>query len=203
VVFDSLANNLTPGDTNGTWDIFLHELDFTSPGAARALPNTGFAPNQITILPHQMVPYTDLGNLWLEVPKLGLQMPIVGIPQTDNEWDVSWLGANAGWLEGSAFPSWTGNSVLTGHVWNASNSAGPFLYLNTLWWGDKVIVHVYGQQSIYEVRSVRKVTPTNVSAALKHEDLPWLTLISCKGYEENSNSYRYRIIVRAVLIEVK
>jgi LPXTG-site transpeptidase (sortase) family protein len=172
-------------------------------GRMNALPGTGFAPNRVTSLAPQTISYTDLGSLWLEIPRLGVKMPIVGVPKTKNEWNVSWLGKNAGWLEGSAYPSWKGNSVITGHVWNADNSAGPFVYLNTLWWGDKIIVHLAGQQYIYEVRSVKQVAPTDVSAMLKHEELPWLTLISCKSYDEATDSYRYRIVVRAVLVEVK
>jgi LPXTG-site transpeptidase (sortase) family protein len=171
--------------------------------AGRRVPNTGFAPGRVTLLAPQTASYADLGDLWLEVPKLGVKMSIVGVPKKDNEWDVSWLGRNAGWLEGSAFPSWNGNSVLTGHVWNADNSAGPFRYLNTLWWGDKVIVHLSGHKYIYEVRAVKQVASTNVSAMMKHEELPWLTLVTCKGYDEEKDEYRDRILVRAVLIEVK
>jgi LPXTG-site transpeptidase (sortase) family protein len=176
--------------------------DLTS---ARRSPQTGFAPGVVTVLPPQPAEaaYADLGDLWLEVPKLGLKMPIVGVPLSGEEWNVSWLGKNAGWLEGSAYPSWAGNSVLTGHVWNADNSAGPFRYLNTLWWGDRIIVHLAGQQYIYEVRAVKQVKPTDIDAMLKHEDLSWLTLVTCKGYDEETDSYRYRILVRAVLIEVK
>jgi LPXTG-site transpeptidase (sortase) family protein len=170
---------------------------------AGSLPGTGFAPGQVTLLPPQTVSYSDLGDLWLEIPKLGVKMSIVGVPKTNDGWDVSWLGKNAGWLEGSAYPSWNGNSVLTGHVWNADNSAGPFRYLNTLWWGDKIIVHVSGQQYIYEVRAVKEVAPTNINAMMKHEELPWLTLVSCKGYVESTSEYRSRVLVRAVLIEVK
>jgi LPXTG-site transpeptidase (sortase) family protein len=172
-------------------------------GNRSKLPSTGFPPNRVTLLPPQTVPYADLGDLWLEVPKLGLKMPIVGVPKKNEEWNVSWLGKNAGWLEGSAYPSWNGNSVLTGHVWNADNSAGPFVYLNTLWWGDKVIVHISGQQYIYEIRSVKQVAPTDVSAMMKHEELPWLTLVSCKGYNEKTGKYSYRVLVRAVLVDVK
>lgn len=159
----------------------------------------------MTVLPVQPADkaYTAMGDLWLEIPKLGVQMNIVGVPQADGEWDVSWLGSDAGWLEGSAFPSWAGNSVLTGHVWNADNTAGPFRNINTLWWGDKVIVHAWGQQYVYEVRSVRLVSPGNTASITKHEELPWLTLVTCKGYDEASNSYQYRVVVRAVQVEIK
>ena len=48
-----------------------------------------------------------------------VQMPIVGVPQVDYNWDVSWLGNQADWLSGTAFPTWANNSVLTGHVVDA------------------------------------------------------------------------------------
>ena len=171
--------------------------------AAAVLPATGFAPDRVTVLPPQTMSYADLGDLWLEIPKLGVQMAIVGVPQADGKWDVSWLGNDAGWLNGSAFPTWAGNSVLTGHVWNADNTAGPFAYLNQLWYGDKVIVHAWGGQYVYEVRGVQQVGPGSTAAMMKHEELPWVTLVTCRGYDEASNSYKYRVLVRAVLVEVK
>jgi hypothetical protein len=30
-----------------------------------------------------------------------------------------------------------------------------------------------------------------------------MSLVTCRGYDEASNSYRYRVLVRAVLVEVK
>jgi hypothetical protein len=38
---------------------------------------------------------------------------------------------------------------------------------------------------------------------MKHEELPWVTLVTCRGFDAASGSYRYRVLVRAVLIEVK
>jgi LPXTG-site transpeptidase (sortase) family protein len=58
-------------------------------------------------------------------------------------------------------------------------------------------------QYIYEVRSMKQVAPTDIDAMMKHEELPWLTLVTCRGYDAATNSYRYRVIVRAVLVEVK
>jgi LPXTG-site transpeptidase (sortase) family protein len=170
-----------------------------------SLPSTGFAPNRITALPVQPadMAYKAMGDLWLEIPKLGVQMNILGIPPVNGGWDVSWLGSNAGWLQGSAFPTWAGNSVLTGHVWNANNTAGPFSGINGLWWGDKIVVHAWGAQYVYQVRSVSLVGPGNTTAMMKHEELPWVTLVTCRGYDQASDSYKYRILVRAVLMEVK
>ena len=170
------------------------------------LPATGFAPGVITRLPAQPAAkaYSGLGDLWLEIPKLGVQMSIVGVPQAaDGSWDVSWLGNNAGWLNGSAYPTWKGNSVITGHVWNANNTPGPFRYINTLFWGDKIIVHAGGAQYVYEVRSVMQVSSGNTAAMLKHETLPWVTLVTCRDYNQTTGTYKYRVLVRAVLVDVK
>ena len=182
-------------------------ITFTvSPHLPSTLPATGFAPGRVAALPIQPAAkaYNSLGDLWLEIPRLGVQIPIVGVPQSqDGTWDVSWLGNQAGWLNGTAFPTWKGNSVLTGHVYDAYGRPGPFMHLNSLWWGDKVIIHAGGTQYVYEVREVTQVSPEAISSAIKHEELPWLTLITCRGYDEASNSYRYRVVARAVLIEVK
>ncbi len=71
------------------------------------LPKTGFAPSVITWLPAQAEAsiYKDLGDLWLEIPKINLKLPIVGVPLSDDGWDLTWLGNSAGWLTGTAYPS--------------------------------------------------------------------------------------------------
>jgi LPXTG-site transpeptidase (sortase) family protein len=140
-------------------------------------------------------------SLTLEIPSLGVNIPIVGVPLRNGEWDVSWLGRQAGWLEGSAFPSWNGNSVLTSHVYLPNGFPGPFVNLNTLKYGDQVIVHAFGQKYTFEVRTNAIVEPNDTSA-LKHEDKPWLTLVTCKEYDEKTNTYRKRVVVRAVLVSV-
>jgi LPXTG-site transpeptidase (sortase) family protein len=197
-ILDPVGNEL-----NGGADSVII-FTVTTPAPA-VVPATGFPVGRETRLPVQPadMAYADLGDLWLEIPQLGVKMPIVGVPQANGTWDVSWLGKNAGWLNGSAFPTWNGNSVLTGHVWNADNSAGPFARLNTLWWGDRIIVHAEGGEYVYEVRSVQQISPGNTAAMLKHEDLQWLTLVTCRAYDQASNTYKYRLLVRAVLIEVK
>jgi LPXTG-site transpeptidase (sortase) family protein len=145
-----------------------------------------------------------MGELSLIIPTLGIQAPIVGVPLDGTDWDITWLGKDAGWLESSAFPSWNGNSVLTGHVYNADGTPGIFVDLGNLIWGDRITIKLQGQSYIFEVREVRKkVDPSNLEAVMAHQETPWLTLITCQGYDASSNTYRWRIMVRAVLIKVK
>jgi LPXTG-site transpeptidase (sortase) family protein len=193
----------TPGDT--PVDTPTPKLTKTPKTTPAVLPDTGFTPHRVTVLSAQpaLKAYADLGDLWLDIPSLNVQIPIVGVPQADGEWDVSWLGNQAGWLDGTTFPTWAGNSVLTGHVYDANGKPGPFVQLKELTWGDKVIIHAWGAQYVYEVQEVTIVAKGATSSVIKHEELPWVTLITCSGYDEASNSYKYRVAVRAVMVEIK
>jgi LPXTG-site transpeptidase (sortase) family protein len=171
--------------------------------APRILPGTGFAPDVVTSLPSQPAAFTYAAtDIWLEIPSQKVKMPIVGVPYVDGKWDVSWLGTNAGWLNGTSFPTWSGNSVLTGHVGLASGKPGPFANLGSLSYGDQIIIHADGQKYIYEVHTNKQVTPSSVSSALKHEESSWVTLVTCKFYNERTREYSHRIVVRAVLLKI-
>ncbi|HCK65902.1 MAG TPA: hypothetical protein DHW49_06530 [Anaerolineae bacterium] len=167
------------------------------------IPVTGFAPHVTTVLPEQPSEkeYADT-SVWLEIPSLNISIPVTGVPIVDGEWDVSWLSQQAGWLEGTAFPSWQGNSALTGHVTLADGTAGPFATLNQLSWGDEIIVYAYGTKYTYEVRQNRTISPYNTSV-LQHEDDAWLTLLTCKNYNETTDTYSSRVAVRAVLVKTE
>ena len=167
-----------------------------------SLPGTGFAPNVVTDLGDKpSVEYTQTDGVTVEIPTLGINIPIVGVPLTDGGWDVSWLGNQAGWLAGSAFPSWNGNSVLTGHVYDSNGLPGPFVNLSQLKYGDKVVIHAYGQKYTFEVRANALVEPSE-TWIFNHEERAWLTLVTCKEYDEKMNMYKKRVVVRAVLVNV-
>jgi len=165
------------------------------------LPATGFAAGQITKVPDQHVPYQGT-DVTLSIPKLGISIPVVGIPYDDNSWNTDWLSNQAGWLNGTAFPGWQGNAVLAAHNYLADGTAGPFIGLERLQWGDIIEVTAFGSTSVYEVRDVKKVKPDDLSV-LSHQDEPWLTLVTCKSFSEKTQKYRWRIIVQAVLVDVK
>ncbi len=171
--------------------------DFTVQAAASSLPTTGFRHGKVTTLPHQPTAkaYTETAMM-LEVPK-------IGVPQTANGWDVTWLGNSAGYLAGSAFPTWAGNTVITGHVWDAYNQPGIFSELKTLSYGDQVQIRAWGLTYTYEVRESKLVTKKNVNAAFQSEEYDWLTLVTCEFYNPFTGDYLFRRAVRAVLVSVK
>jgi len=168
------------------------------------LPATGYAPGMLHTLPPQPAEkaYTAYDGFHLEIPRLGVELPIAGVPLTGDGWDVSWLGNQAGYLEGTAFPTWAGNTAITAHVWDANNQPGPFVNLHTLKHGDEVIIHAWGFRHIYEVRSIEQCRPDDLRA-LPHEEYDVLSLITCKGYDESEGEYDWRLVVRAVLVRVE
>ncbi len=168
------------------------------------LPATGFPMDEVTRLPLQSADkaYASYPDLRLEIPKLGLNLPIVGVPSTNSDWDVTWLGRNAGWLNGSAFPTWNGNSVITAHVWDALNQPGPFAKLKDLKYGDQIKVYAFGKVYTYEIRETFSIAPNDQSKVFKHEERSWITLLTCEDYKELSKTYSHRRVVRAVLVSV-
>ncbi len=172
----------------------------------KGLPRTGFAPGVLTKIPSQpnIEAYSEMNGMWLEIPSLGLKSAIVGVPMNEaGEWDVTWLGNQVGWLNGTAFPTWNGNSLLTAHVTDSNGKPGLFFDLGKMSWGNKILIHSWGQVYTYEVRSVNLwLSPDSISTATKHEELPWITLITCHDYNEKSDTYLWRTMIRAVLINV-
>ena len=197
----SIENLLDVKLNNGLSD---SQLNFTVQAAASTLPETGFRHGRVTALPEQPTAkaYKETAMM-LEIPALDVSMPIVGVPQSDSGWDVNWLGNSAGYLAGSAFPTWAGNTVITGHVWDAYNNPGIFSDLKTLTYGDQVQIKAWGLTYTYEVRESNLVTTKNVNAVLQSEEFDWVTLVTCEFYNPFSGDYLFRRSVRAVLVSVK
>ncbi len=175
------------------------------PGFTDFLPRTGFAPGRVTEIAEQ--PASKLyqsSNLKLTIPKLGQSLEIVGVPETSEGWDVSWLGNSAGYLMGTTFPTWDGNSVITAHVWDAYNNPGPFAELKNLVYGDRFEIEAYGRTFIYEVRESEQIRAGDVARVVKQDAIGNMTtLLTCEAYDEAADKYEFRRIVRAVLVDTK
>lgn len=167
------------------------------------IPLTGFSPNVISrldpVAPRSLYSSTGIS---LEIPVLKTSVSIVGVQQKEGKWDVSWLWKQAGWLQGSAYPTFSGNSVITAHVVTADGKPGPFHRLRYLNVGEYVFIYNSGYRYIYKVVSNEIVLPSDESV-FNHEEKSWLTLITCDSYQEATGSYLRRVAVRAVLVDVR
>ncbi len=197
----SLAGYHLNGDLVGGAD---STIDFTVLETPATLPDTGFPQGRVTTLPAQPEAraYTAI-DITLSIPRLGVTAPIVGVPRSAEGWDVTWLGNSVGYLEGSAFPTWQGNTVLTGHVWDAFNRPGVFAELKSLRYGDEIRIQAFGATYVYEVRESRLVRASRVEAIMQHEEQDWVTLVTCEFYNPFGQNYLFRRVVRAVLVRVE
>jgi LPXTG-site transpeptidase (sortase) family protein len=163
---------------------------------------TGFAPGRVTELDTSSRPRYDATSLKIEIPVLKVDASIVGVTSKNGSWDVSWLQGQIGWLNGTAYPTWEGNSVLTGHVVNVDGKPGVFYRLKSLGVGEYIFVYNLGYRYTYKVVSNALVQPDD-STVMKHEEKPTLTLITCDTYDEKTGTYLRRVAVQAVLVDVR
>jgi LPXTG-site transpeptidase (sortase) family protein len=144
----------------------------------------------------------DATSLSLEIPVIQVKTAIVGVETKNGGWDVSWLQDQVGWLNGTAYPTWKGNSVLTGHVVNTEGKPGVFFKLKSLGLGEYIFVYNSGYRYTYKVLSNVLVQPNDPSL-MKHQENSFLTLITCDTYDEKTGTYLRRVMVGAALVDVR
>lgn len=168
------------------------------------MPDTGFAPGRITDIGKQPagLVYDGSNQISLAVPRLEINNKIIGVPIADDGWNLNWLWDSIGYLDETTFPTLPGNTVLTGHNSLPDGSPGPFARLQEARWGDEIYLFAWGQKYVYQVRSVDLVSQDDRSA-FRQESLDWITLITCKDYDETTDAYQSRLVVRAVLVRVE
>lgn len=167
-----------------------------------AIAGTGFAPGIDTELNAVNRPAYNTTDLSIMIPSIHVDEQIVGVKLQKGYWDVSFLWNQVGWLESTAYPTWTGNSVVTAHVTNADGKPGTFSKLKGLKAGSYIFVYNSGYRYVYKVVSNQSVKPNDIHV-LKHEEKAYLTLITCDRFDNVSSTYLSRIVVRAVLVDVE
>jgi sortase A len=107
--------------------------------------------------------------------------------------DRATLKKGPGHMPWTPLPGQPGNAVLSGH---RTTYGAPFFHLEALEPGDEIIIETALGTSVYEVRKVFIVAPTDVWVT---EPMPgaWLTLTTCNP----KYSARERLIIQAELVE--
>jgi LPXTG-site transpeptidase (sortase) family protein len=190
------------GGGNGDAGADAGNINITIAPTGFIIPVTGFTPGMLTKLDAPPRLLYQATSLTLEIPVIQVKTGIVGVESRQGGWDVSWLQEQVGWLHESAYPTWQGNSVLTGHVINANGEPGVFSRLKALGVGEYVFVYTSGYRYTYKVVSNDFVQPDDVSV-MKHEEKSFLTLITCDSYDEGTGTYLRRVAVGAALVDVR
>ncbi len=180
-----------------------HGIEIMKYHTGEYLPDTGFAPGVVTeIDPLNYEAYQNIGGMVLDIPAMNLQTDLVGVSEAVDGWNLTWLWDQAGYLNGTAFPTLEGNTVITGHLYLPDGTPGPFNDLGKLRWGDLIRIEAWGSIYEYEIREMLVTDPSDISV-MGHEELDWITLITCKDYDAATDSYLSRQVVRAVLVNVR
>ncbi len=162
-----------------------------------ALPKTGFSTASLLLEKPMDLNYKPLKRT-LEIPSVSVSSEIVSVPFAGGEYPVTWLGADAGLLEGSALPG-KGQSVLTGHNHLNTTEAGPFANLNSITAGDRIFVrNERGNLQVFVVYANMKVAENDISGVNRiiASDPQSLTLITCED-ERPEGGYANRRVVAA------
>jgi len=134
--------------------------------------------------PYAAVPVVQIGSV--EIPKIGLLHPVFeGITLTV-------IDHGPGHWPGSALPCQVGNTVFPGHRVTHSH---PFLNLDLLSPGDRIIFHMSKEDCVYSVTGTQIVKPTDVWVT-DPTTTPTVTLIACHP----KHSAAERIVVKGKLI---
>ncbi len=185
----------------------LAPTNTTAPTATKTpavLPESGFPMGKVSFASGQRRSVAArTGDVTLSVDRLGLNLAVVNVPQENGAWDVSWLSdEQAGHMEGSAFPTLRGNSVITAHVWNANNEPGPFHDLKNLRYNDEIQIEAFGHVYTYSVRNNFLIEPDDLKSPFVKKSGTWVTLMTCEDFNTRTDTYASRRLVRAVLVKI-
>ena len=163
-------------------------------------PNHSQNGAEVKIIKDVKTSYTDEANT-LEVPKLGLSLPIIFATSTDKTSLMKDLDLGTVYYPGSVYPGQVGQIIILGHSappgWPKIKHDWVFTDLDKLSVGDDIFIDLNNKQYTY---TVKKTTIIKRGADVPKDELNItnnvLTLISCwppgKDYQ--------RITVEAVLI---
>ena len=136
----------------------------------------------------------------IELPSINAAADLMIVPKVDGEYPVTWLGKNAGVLEGSALPGEGGQTWIVGHNHIDADEYGPFMDLGGLESGDRIFVmdHTDGSQMTYVIYENIKVAADDLDSVYAAADRypNTMTLITCED-ESSDGGYTNRRVVCA------
>lgn len=138
-------------------------------------------------IPEDTKIFIPTANIWSDV----IQAYLAG-----GNWDITNLRSNAGHLEGTAWVSQPGNTVISGHVELSNGLPGIFSRLTEIQLGDTIQVFSEGVEYTYTVTESYYTVPTDLQP-LMPTTTDRLTLITCNSYDIVTNAYQERLIIVA------
>ena len=187
-----------PADTSFNWArTGENEEDNSSLCNDCDLPNTGFSSRfstPLSVMPAS-VKYTDL-KMRIQIPTIGLDTELAGVPLKDGEWAVEWLGDRAGLLTGSHVPG-EGLTVIAAHNTLNNSETGPFLMLYTMDHNDVIFINQPdGSLLRFGVYANMLVEPNDMQklALIAEQEEGSLLLITCENESADGGYLNRRVV---------
>jgi LPXTG-site transpeptidase (sortase) family protein len=137
----------------------------------------------------------------LLIPTFSVNEPVITIPIRDEQWDISGLDGQVGWLMTTgARPGDFFGMVLIGHITRRDYSRGAFADLESARAGLEILYQADGIEYVYEVTERGRVPPNDVKE-LYVNDGNVLLLMTCTDWDGSTRTYANRLLVRAELKE--
>lgn len=140
----------------------------------------------------------------LVIPELEVDAIVKYVPYDDTRmtWMIEGLRDEIAWLGNTSWPGLGANTVLAGHITVRGLGNGPFRYLEDVAPGDSVTLYTEENQYTYQVREQLVVNETDMGVVLPTVGTQ-LTLITCTGWDDELDIYRFRRVVMADLVKTE
>jgi LPXTG-site transpeptidase (sortase) family protein len=191
----NFAPSLTP-----TLMPFMPAYKFVTPEPYTPLPDYPIPSPEITTTQEAGNPPDTSPVVRLVIPSLSVDAIVKYVPYDDASmtWLIDGLREEVAWLGNTSWPGLGGNTVLAGHITVRGLGNGPFRYLDNINPGDEVTVYTESNKYTYKVREQVVVNETDMGVVLPTVGTQ-LTLITCTGWDDVLDVYRFRRVVFADL----
>lgn len=140
----------------------------------------------------------------LIIPELEVDAIVKYVPYDESRmtWLIEGLRDEIAWLGNTSWPGLGANTVLAGHITVRGLGDGPFRYLEEVAPGDSVTLYTEENKYFYQVREQMVVNETDMGVVLPTVGTQ-LTLITCTGWDDELDIYRFRRVVVAELVKTE
>ena len=195
--------NFVPTSTS-TLMPYMPAFKFVTPEPYTPLPDYPIPSPVVKITDESGNPADTSPVVRLVIPSLSVDAIVKYVPYDDISmtWLIDGLREEVAWLGDTSWPGLGGNTVLAGHITVRGLGNGPFRYLENIKPDDEVTVYSEANKYTYKVREQVVVNETDMGVVLPTVGTQ-LTLITCTGWDDELDVYRFRRVVFADLVKAE
>lgn len=183
---------------------YMPAYKFVTPEPYTPLPDYPIPSPEVKITVESGNPPDTSPVVRLVIPSLSVDAIVKYVPYDDitMTWLIDGLREEVAWLGDTSWPGLGGNTVLAGHITVRGLGNGPFRYLENINPDDQMTVYTEANKYTYKVREQVVVNETDMGVVLPTVGTQ-LTLITCTGWDDELDVYRFRRVVFADLVKAE